>query len=80
MTLANSGGTTTTFAPSLSGCSNNFTESGVITTHDNACGMKQNSQGQNIPAGTYSSGRIIEFDDSTGTACRAEKPQPPIRR
>ncbi|HEY3973250.1 MAG TPA: hypothetical protein VGM18_09620 [Candidatus Sulfotelmatobacter sp.] len=70
MTLANSGGTSTTFAFSLGGCSNSYTEGGAITTHDNACGMMLNGQGQNVAAGTYSTGRIIEFDDITGTGTR----------
>ena len=67
LTLADSGGTTTSFAIALGGCSNSYTEGGIIATHDNACGMKQNSQGQNVAAGTYTSGRIMEFDGSTGT-------------
>jgi len=71
MTLATSAGTTTTFAFSLGGCTNSYTEGGVTTTNDNACGMKQNSQGQNIAAGSYTTGRIIEFDDSTGQGTRA---------
>jgi hypothetical protein len=71
MTLVNSGGTTTTFAFSLGGCSNGYTEDGLISTHDNACGMMQNSQMQNIAAGSYTTGRIVEFDDSTGQGTRA---------
>ena len=70
LTLANSAGTTTTFAVSLDGCSNKFTEGGAITTHDSACGMKQDGQGANIAAGSFTAGRIIEFDDQTGKGTR----------
>ncbi len=70
MTLVNSAGTTTTFAFSLGGCSNQFSESGLTTTSDSACGMMQNSQQQNVAAGTYTTGRVIEFDDSTGQGTR----------
>lgn len=71
MTLANSAGTKTTFAFTLGGCSNNYTESGVTTLADNACGMKQNDQQQNVPAGFFTIGRVIEFDDATGQGTRA---------
>jgi hypothetical protein len=70
MTLANSAGTSTTFAFTLGGCSNNYTESGVTTTADHACGMAQNNQQQNVPAGFFSTGRVIEFDDTTGQGTR----------
>ncbi len=70
MTLANSAGTKTTFAFTLGGCSNNYSESGITTTADNACGMKQNDQQQNVPAGFFTTGRVIEFDDSTGQGTR----------
>ncbi len=70
MTLVNSSGTTTAFAFSLGGCSNHFTESGLTTTSDSACGMMTNSQQENVPGGTYTTGRIIEFDDSTGQGTR----------
>lgn len=70
LTLADSGGTTTTFAIALGGCSNSYTEGGIVATHDNACGMKQNNQSQNVAAGTFTTGRIMEFDDSTGTGTR----------
>jgi len=33
--------------------------------------MKQNGSAQNIAAGSYTTGRVIEFDDSTGTGTRA---------
>jgi hypothetical protein len=71
MTLLNSAGTTTTFAFSLGGCSNQYTENGITTTNDSACGMTVNGQQQNVPAGTYTTGRIIEFDDSNGQGTRA---------
>lgn len=70
LTLANSVGTTTTFAFSLGGCSNGYTESGVVTTNDNACGMKQDSEGNNIAAGVFTTGRIMESDDNAGTGTR----------
>lgn len=70
LTLADSGGTTTSFAIALGGCSNSYTEGGIVATHDNACGMKQDTQGQNVAAGMYTTGRIMEFDDSTGTGTR----------
>jgi len=70
LTLADSGGATTTFAIALGACSNSYTEGGIVATHDNACGMKQDNQGQNVAAGTYSAGRIMEFDDNTGTGTR----------
>ena len=70
MTLTNSAGTTTTFALTVSGCSNNFSESGVIASFRDACGMTQNN-GMNVAAGTFTSGRIIEFDDNTGAGTRA---------
>ncbi len=68
MTLATPTGATT-FAFTLGGCSNHWTEHHLTTTNDNACGMTQDSQGNNIAAGYYTVGRIIEFDDCTpGTA------------
>jgi hypothetical protein len=70
MNLANSAGTTTTFAFTLSSCSNHYIENDVTSTSDNACGMKQNGQ-QNVAAGVFTSGRVIEFDDSTGQGTRA---------
>jgi hypothetical protein len=71
MTLANSAGTKTTFAFTLGGCSNDYSESGVTTLADNACGMMQNGQQQNIPAGFFTAGRVIEFDDTTSQGTRA---------
>jgi hypothetical protein len=62
MTLATPTGATT-FAFTLGGCSNHWTEHHLTTTNDNACGMTQDSQGNNVAAGTYTVGRIIEFDD-----------------
>jgi hypothetical protein len=70
MTLGNTGGGTVTLALSLSGCSSSFTESGVITSYRDACGMSQNN-GTNVAAGTFTSGRVIEFDDGTGSGARA---------
>jgi hypothetical protein len=62
MTLATPAGNTT-FAFTLGGCSNHWTENLLIHTNDNACGMTQDDAGNNIPAGYFTSGRIIEFDD-----------------
>lgn len=70
MTLADSSGGTTSFSFSLGGCSNQYVESGATTTSDNACGMKQNSQGENIAAGFFTNGRMVEFDDATGSGTR----------
>jgi len=60
--------TTTNFAFSLGGCSNHYTENQITTTATNACGMKQSS-GQNIAAGQFTRGHIIQFDCTTGTTC-----------
>jgi len=70
MTLADSSGGTTAFSFSLGGCSNRYAESGVTVTSDNACGMTQNGQGENIAAGFFTNGRIVEFDDATGNGTR----------
>jgi hypothetical protein len=69
MTVTNQANTTSTFAFSLGGCSNNFNVGGATETHDTGCGMTQNN-GQNVAAGYFTTGRIIEFDDSTGTGTR----------
>lgn len=69
MTLTNQANTTSTFAFSLGGCSNDFRVGGAIETHDTACGMTQNN-GLNVAAGYFTTGRVIEFDDSTGTGTR----------
>ena len=70
MSLANSAGTTTTFAFTLSSCSNHYTENNFTSTVRDACGMTQ-SGGVNTAAGNFTSGRVIEFDDSTGQGTRA---------
>jgi len=70
MNLADSAGTTTTFAFTLSGCSNHYTENDLTSTGRDACGMTQ-SGGVNAAAGNFTSGRVIEFDDSTGQGTRA---------
>ena len=62
MTLATPAGTTT-FAFTLGGCSNHWTENLLVHTNDNACGMTQDGSGDNIAAGYFTMGRIIEFDD-----------------
>ena len=64
MTLSTTAGAST-FAFTLAGCSNHWTEHNLTTTNDNACGMTQDSQGTNIPAGFFTAGHIIEFDDCT---------------
>jgi len=64
MTLATPTGNTT-FAFTLGGCSNHWTENLLVHTNDNACGMTQDSSGDNIAAGYFTTGRIIEFDDCT---------------
>lgn len=55
-----------TFDFSLGGCSNHYTEGGATATFDNACGMTQDSSNDNIAAGVFTTGRIIEAADSTG--------------
>jgi hypothetical protein len=67
MALTTSAGTST-FAFTLGGCSNRWTENHLTATNDNACGMTQNSGGSNIAAGYFTTGHIIEFDCTTGTA------------
>ena len=62
--------TTTNFAFTLGGCSNHYIESQAISTADNACGMTQ-SAGQNVAAGQFTLGLIIEFDCTPGTTCAA---------
>lgn len=54
-----------TFDFSLGGCSNHYSEGGSVATWDNACGMAQNS-GQNVAAGVFTTGRMIETDDGSG--------------
>ncbi len=64
-TLTTSAGTLT-FDFTVGGCGNAYSEGGALATSDNACGMKQNSGNQNIAAGTFTTGRVIEADDGNG--------------
>jgi hypothetical protein len=66
MMLTDSTGTTSTFAFTAGSCSNNFTSStGVIQPSAFACGITTNTQGAATgPAGYYTTGRVIEFDNS----------------
>jgi hypothetical protein len=59
-------GPSLTFDFSLGGCTNNYTEGGVLATSDNACGMSQNAQGENQAAGVFTTGRLMLADDGTG--------------
>jgi hypothetical protein len=54
------------FAFTLSGCTNHYTTSQVTSTSLVACGFNTSNQ----TLGTFSSGRIIEFDDNTGSGTR----------
>lgn len=67
--LANNGvpAGTTAFSFTLGGCTNHFNVNGVTSTSNQACGATLTSQ----PAGTYTTGHIIEFDDNTGQGTRA---------
>ncbi|MGA7218173.1 MAG: hypothetical protein WBX38_07665 [Candidatus Sulfotelmatobacter sp.] len=58
-----------TFDFTLSGCTNQYSEGGAIATSDNACGMTQTGS-ENVAAGKFSSGRIIESDDGTGNSAQ----------
>lgn len=69
MTLTTAAGTQT-FDFTLGGCSNHYSEGGAPATSDNACGMLQNSQSENAPAGTFTTGRIIEADDGSGSSAQ----------
>ena len=64
MVLATPAGNTT-FAFTLGGCSNRWTENHLTATNNNACGMKQNNGGTNIAAGYFTTGHVIEFDQCT---------------
>jgi hypothetical protein len=65
MTLHDSSGSTSTFAFTLASCSNNFTKSnGIIQPDQTACGITANGAGVNGPAGFYTTGRMIESDNS----------------
>ncbi len=59
-----------TFDFSLGGCSNGYTESSALRTSDNACGMSQSAQNQNIAAGVFTTGRVIVVDDGTGNTAQ----------
>jgi hypothetical protein len=61
---------TVTFDFTVGGCTNHYSEGGAPATSDNACGMAQNAQATNIPAGTFSTGRVIESNDGTGTSAQ----------
>jgi len=62
MTLADSSGNTSTFAFTLGSCSNNYALStGVLGPDQSACGVMVNN-GANVPAGLYTTGRMVEFD------------------
>jgi len=65
VTLTTSAGTLT-FDFTVGGCTNQYSEGGALATSDNACGMTQNSSNQNIAAGTFTTGRVIESDDGSG--------------
>jgi hypothetical protein len=68
VTLTTSAGTQT-FDFTLGGCTNQYSESGATTTSDAACGMKQNGN-QNVAAGMFTTGRIIESDDGSGKSAQ----------
>ncbi len=61
--------TTTSFAFTLGGCSNQNMENAITRTSDMACGLMSNG-GTNVAAGHFTTGHIIEFDDTTGTGSR----------
>jgi hypothetical protein len=63
MALATTSGTTTTFAFTLGGCSNQYTLNHFTATAVSACGLV--SPGNSTPAGYFTTGHIIEFDDCT---------------
>jgi hypothetical protein len=65
VTVTSSAGTLT-FDFSVGGCTNSYSEGGVLATNDNACGMTQNGQGENQAAGLFSAGRMVEANDGTG--------------
>lgn len=56
-----------TFSFTLGGCSNHFTQNQLTSTSQFGCGVGNNNQ----PLGNYTTGRIIEFDDTTGKGTRA---------
>ena len=66
MTLQDSSGTTSTFAFTVGSCANNYTKpDGTVGPDASACGITANGS-VNVPAGLYTSGRMIEYD-STGS-------------
>ena len=66
MTLQDSSGATSTFGFTVGSCANNYTKpDGTIGPDASACGLTT-SGSTNVPAGLYTSGRIIEYD-SNGT-------------
>jgi len=66
-----SGSLTSNFAFTAGGCSNHFQENSTISTAADACGMTQ-SNNQNVAAGQFTFGRLIEFDCSPGSNCTGE--------
>src|SRR5579864_8079305 len=54
------------FSFTLGGCTNHFTQNQLTSTSQVGCNF---NNGQ--PLGTYTTGRIIEFDDQTGKGTRA---------
>ncbi len=69
VTLTTSAGTVT-FDFTVGGCTNQYSEGGAPASSDNACGMTQNGQGTNIPAGTFTTGHVIESGDGTGSSAQ----------
>jgi hypothetical protein len=64
MVLTDSSGTTSKFAFTLGSCSNDYrSASGEIQPSVNGCGINT-SQGSTAPAGYYTTGRVVEFDNS----------------
>jgi len=68
-TLTTSAGTLT-FDFTVGGCSNQYSEGGAPSTSLNACGMTQNSQGENQASGLFTTGRIIEANDGSGQSAQ----------
>ena len=63
MALNTSAGTTR-FAFTLGGCSNHYAVNHVTSTTQSACGITQNA-GNNVAAGYFTTGHIVEFDACT---------------
>ena len=70
LALSNSGNPAPpiSFAFTLGGCTNRFTNGQVVSTSASACGV---SPTDGSILGTFTTGRIIEFDDNTGNGTRA---------